>query len=298
MLIVKKIPVLVLLLVFVFLPAFAEETALLPGKTLRVTLAPSFGFQVQEWEGREGAKVMLFNTGLGLGYGVSEWFNVQVLWVPGVNAWSELKATSGTGSYTYGYNSDIFLGLKIGILGPDAPLVKENMRFALAAGLVAPLPVTDGSDWEGAYHLWGTALRLYYDYVFTPLFYLNVYVETAYYPNQRLVGPNYGTRSVDHPLDLNFELDFRFQYPLEEKGMILHWGVPLRFFAAPWINRNDSSKGNERVMRFTPGVFFTASWVKLQFPFDLTLRYEAPLWGKYDMPIHRVSLLGRIYVKF
>lgn len=294
----KKLPVIVLALLPVFgsLPVFAEESSLLAGRTLRLTLAPSFGFQIQEWEGREGAKVMLFNAGMGLEYGVSEWFNAQVLWVPGVNAWSELKADGG-GSSTYGYLPDLFLGLKLGIIGQDAPVVKENMRFSVAAGVKTPLPSTDGSDLEGDYHLWGSALRLYYDYVFSPLFYLNTYVEAVYYPDQRVIGPNYATRSVYHPLDLRFQLDFRFRRALEEKGVELHWGLPLTFFVAPWINRNDKAGGMESVMHFTPGLFFTAFWPSMKYPFDVSLRYEAPVWGKYELPIHRVSLVGRIYFK-
>ena len=270
---------------------FAEEAELLPESTLRLTIAPAFGFQVQEWTGSGDDKVMLFNTGMGLEYGVNNWLGAQVLWVPGVNAWSKLD------NGTYGLFSDFFLGIKAGIIGPGAPVNKTNMRFSLAGGINAPLPSSSGSTREGDYHLWGSALRLYYDYIFSPLFYLNAYIETVYYPRQRLVGPNYGTRSVNHPLDLTFELDSRFRYPLEERGLVLHWGIPLTVNVSPWLNREDEAGGMETAYNFSVGAFFTVTFAELKFPLDLTLRYSAPVLGQYEQPVHRVTLLGRLNFK-
>ncbi|MDR2480427.1 MAG: hypothetical protein LBD48_14110 [Treponema sp.] len=270
---------------------FAEEAELLPESTLRLTIAPSFGFQVQEWEGSGDDTVMLFNTGLGLEYGVNNWLSAQVLWIPGVNAWSKLDGGK------YGLFSDVFLGIKTGIIGSGAPVDNSAMRLSLAGGITAPLPSSKGSTREGDYHLWGSVLRLYYDYIFSPLFYLNAFAEMVYFPSQRLIGPNYGTRSVNHPLDCTFELDSRFRYPLEDKGLVLHWGIPLTFRLAPWLNRNDEEYGMESAYNFSVGAFFTVTFAELKFPLDLTLRYSAPVAGQYEQPVHRVSLLGRLNFK-
>jgi hypothetical protein len=42
------------------------------------------------------------------------------------------------------------------------------------------------------------------------------------------------------------------------------------------------------------GVFFTAAFVRMKYPFDITVKYDAPVIGKNDRPVHMVSLLGRV----
>jgi hypothetical protein len=269
--------------------ALAEEAELAPAQTLCITLSSYFGSQLQEWEGSAAGKVTAVNAGLGIEYSVTDWLTAQALWIPGINAWSRMD-----GGGKYGLLSDIYGGFKIGIIGEASPAQREDMRLTLGAGIIAPLPSTNSSAREGDRHLWGSALKVYYDYIFADFFYLNAYAEAVFYPNQRYEGPNYSTRSVFHPLDLSFELEPRFKHEIGN-GVALHWGLPLNFFAAPWQNRNDeAAKGAE--LRFTPGAFFTASFTGIKLPFDVSLRYAAPAWGKYVQPVHRVELSARLYV--
>jgi hypothetical protein len=279
-----------LLLCFCLGFAWAEETELVPSRTIRLSLAPSFGFQLQKWEGLDAEKVMAFNTGLGLEYSVNDWIGVQALWIPGVNAWS---STENGG--TYGLLSDIYGGPKFSMIGSASPIKREDMRLAIAAGLIMPLPSTDSSGFEGDRHLWGSSLEVYFDYIFTEVFYLNLYTQMVFYPDQRYIGPNYFTRSVFHPLDLSFELEPRFRHEAGN-GVVLHWGLPVNFSVAPWLNYNDADReGTELCL--SAGAFFTASFTSPRVPFDISARYTAPAWGRYVQPVHRVDLTGRIYFK-
>jgi hypothetical protein len=276
---------------------YGEEAALVPEKTLRLSVAPSFGFQVQEWydEAESAGKVMVFNTGAALEYGVTGWLTAQALWIPGINLWSDMKwDTEPDPEEKYGLFMDPFLGLKIGILGEDALIEDARMRFSLAAGVKAPMAATEA--WEGDRHLWGSSLRAYYDYVVTPLYYLNLYLELVYFPEQWTDNPNYSSRTVDHPLEITMELDNRFRYPLDGGDMVLHWGVPLTYSIAPWADRNQGDEGMKPQYSFSLGAFFMLSFVKMALPFDLSLRYAAPLSGKNEQPIQRVTLMGRVYI--
>jgi len=269
-------------------PAGAEETRQVSSGTLRLTIAPSFGFQVQKFDSPDTGKVMAVSAGMGLEYGATDWFCAQALWLPGINAWSKMDGG------TYGRFSDAFLGMKFGIIGENALVVRDNYRLAIAAGVITPLPSTDGSDHEGDYHLWGTALQFFYDRIVTPLFYLNLYAEFIYFPDQRLIGPNFTTRSVYHPLDMTYEADFRFRYAVQDKNMVLNWGFPQTIFFSPWINRNDPN-AMDTMVTVTTGLFFTASFTGFKVPFDISLIYKAPILGRNVQPVQRLSILGRLY---
>ena len=285
----KIIFALTLLLAFSIYFTHAAETELVGDRTMRISFAPSFGLQIQEWEGMEVGKVMNVSLGLGVEYGINNWFSVQALWFPGVNAWSDYD------NGDYGFFSDGFIGFKAAIMGNQGFISHDMHRVAVGAGLKTPLPSRTDSAREGDKHLWGSAFQAYYDIMIVPLFYLNFFTEFVVYPDQRLKGPNYTTRSVKHPLDITFEIDSRFKYEILGKGVTLHWGIPLTLFVSPWINRNDAN-AEETQLSFTPGVFFTASFTDYKVPFDISVRYTAPVVGLAIEPIHRVSLLGRIYI--
>jgi hypothetical protein len=270
-------------------PAFGEEAELVPERDLRITLSPAAGIQIGEWEKLTGGKTTLFNIGAGLEYGVRDWVSAQVLWLPGVNVWSTMED-----DMRYGYFSDMFLGGKVGILGSRALIKRDDMRLSAAVGIRAPFPSKDGADREGDHHLWGTALRIYYDYIFTRLFYLNGYAEGVYYPEQMAHTPNFSEGAVDHPLDFTVELEPRFRYELPAAGMELHWGMPLKYRMAPWINREGIDFEQEMMHRFSLGVFFRVAFVGMDFPFDIAVRYEAPAAGMNEQPLHEVGLTGRV----
>jgi hypothetical protein len=280
-------------LILVLGSARAEETALVPKDKLRFTIAPSFGFQLQEWDWTNVAtnKVMLFNAGLGVEYAPADWINAQLFWLPGVNVWSRIDGGS------YGRFSDIFLGFKAGILAGDAALFEnekfKNINLSAALGIKIPLPATGGSR-EPDQHLWGSVVRVYFDYIFNPLFTLNMFVEGIYYPRQYADTPNFISGTVGHYLDLRGELEGRFQYPLQKAGLVLYWGVPLSLFVAPVYNALDPSAG--RQMAFSAGAYFGLAFSRAPVPLEVFVKYSAPIAGTNDQPIHRISLIGRVSV--
>ena len=268
--------------------AFAEEATLIPGRTLRVSFAPaSFGFQVQkwDWEGVSNEKVFALGMGLGLEYGPSGWINFQLLWFPGINVFSSIPGGK------YGLMTDMFLGTKIGILGKGALVESEKLRFSLSPGMKMPLGGFNASGKantlrEPDQHLWGSALRLYFDYIASPWFFVNTYLEGIFYPLQWSYNPLFKTNLVNHFLDITTEVKMHFQFALK-KGIVLKTGIPLTFFAAPMMNSRDSNAKDSQLC-FGSGLYFGMVFPKL---IDFTIRYHAPIVGKNTEPVHRIDLL-------
>jgi hypothetical protein len=286
-----------LLLALALFPAAGEEAELLPAGNLRAHLAPLAGFQVQEWEGWvEGGKTTLFNIGMGIEYGVKDWINIQALWMPGVNAWSSME--DGT---EYGYFNDMFIGGKAGIFGPSGLVKSNKMRLSAALGIKVPFPPKNEETQEGDHHLWGSVLRVYCDYIFTGVFSLTGYLEGVYYPRQMTNMRNFFNGAAYHPLDITVELEPRFRHKLAEQGMELRWGLPVTYMVSPWYDYDGlgfsgelGDKMKEPVHRFSVGAFFTAAFVRMAYPFDITVKYTAPVAGRNARPIHQVSLIGRV----
>jgi hypothetical protein len=288
----KKILFSVLCVLLIGAAAFAADATLLGENTLRFTLAPAFGFQVQEWDWEKVPtdKAMFFNIGLGAEYGVTNWIGAELLWIPGVNAWSKIEGGK------YGLFNDIYFGVKGGIMGPGALIPLDGMRFSAALGLLGPMPVVgDDVVREPDDHLWGTVLKLYYDYIPSPMFTLDVLLETAIYPNQYGSAPNWEEGMVKHYADIGFELEGRFTHPIEGKGFTIYWGIPVRMNLSPVMNDNDADAGELRYS-LAPGLYFGMGFEKTPVPIEWYLKYSAPVIGLNDQPVHLVSLLGRVSI--
>ena len=270
--------------------AFAEEAALVSDHALRITLVPSFGYQIQEWEWEGGVsseKVMLASVGIGLEYGPADWINFQLFWIQGYNVYSEIADGD------YGSMTDLFLGVKIGLWGESALIQSEKIRFSFAPGIKVPLGgfnTVDQADTvrEPDQHLWGSALRLYIDYVINPLFFVNVYLEGIYYPKQWTYNPAYKTHLVNHLVDITPEIEVHFRYPLQNKNIALKAGLSASFFIAPIMNSNDDDATSQ--YRFCGGAYFGAEFGP---SFDLMVSYLFPVAGKNTEPVHLASLVAR-----
>ena len=282
--------ILAVLLVLITGAAFAEEATLIPANTTRITVAPSYGMQFEEWdwEGVSNKKVSLFNLGLGVEYGPSDWINLQVLWVPGVNLWSKIDGGD------YGRMSDLFVGFKTAILGKGALFDSDKLRFSVAPGMKMPVASFNAKEKadtirEPDQHLWGSALRLSFDYITNPFSFINFYLEGVFYPSQWTDNPAYKTNMVKHYVDINAEMEVHFHYPLEN-GIVLKGGVPFTLFAAPVMNANDEKSYSQ--YRLGSGAYFGAVFPGT--PLELLIRYSAPFMGKNAEPLHRVSLIARL----
>jgi hypothetical protein len=154
---------------------------------------------------------------------------------------------------------------------------------------------TEDSLREPSLHLWGTSLRVYFDYLINPMFTVNAYLEGIYYPWQYADAPHFTQGAVSHYLDITTEVEGRFQYPLPDSGLVLMGGIPINFFIAPVYNALDSYAPDMQY-RFSVGAWFGVTFTNTPVPIDVFLKYTAPLVGENDQGVHKISLVGRVTI--
>jgi len=327
----KKALILLLLAAFV-LPVFADDALVMPKGVFRFWVAPNYGMADKKFDD-DGKKVDIdiptvavsdgvkfFNLALALEYGVTDWITAAVQWVPGWTLWSTMgfddvvipgPTTLYLSQATLGSFGDLFVGAKVQIVGPKAPVQNSDMRFAAAAGVKVPMPGAGQINFPGDFlvnesvvmaeidhHLWGMGVRLYYDYIINPNFFINLYNETILYPEQKVKkSVNFGDDSkVAYGYDLTFELEPQYQMPLDN-GIILKAGLPFTYAMAPETKIDGTGQDNASYL-FSIGPNVAAFFTKAFLPFELELQYKLPLMGKTSFAMHVVSLQGKFYLKF
>ena len=183
---------------------FADDAKVMPALVGRLYAAPIFSFAPGyydddgNYESFSGGSVRLFNLGFALEFGILNWLTAAVQWVPGWTPWSDITPAVDlpfAGDYNTNGFGDIFAGAKIQLIGANAPLKSSMLRFALAPGVIIPLP---GPDFEKEFnnaaagnnatlnnmdkHVFGAGGRFYFDYVINDKFFINFYNETIFYP--------------------------------------------------------------------------------------------------------------------
>jgi hypothetical protein len=266
--------------------AFGEEAEVIGEHVIRYTQPFYFGFQTGDIED----KSMAIGFGIGLEFGVTDWLNLQLLWNPGL--WGSL------GKDNLGYFSDMFFGIKAFMLGKDALIpILHFMRLSAALGIKMPVfpamysPPEDSK--EPDMRLWGSALRVYGDYIFNKYFYVNAYIEGVYYPSQWSDNSAYNSYVVEHNLDFTGEIEARFIVPFDS-GVTIKGGLFGRYFYAPFLNAANENSGDQ--YNLSAGTHFDILFRNLANPIEISVGYVAPILGRNINPIHRVSLTFRIYV--
>ena len=139
-------------------------------------------------------------------YGVNDWITAAVQWTPALAAWSDVDKTldvpvaiGGAGPSSSSVNgnglADIFVGAKILLVGEKAPVKNDMFYFAVAPGIIVPLP---GPDYEKMYqnyqtgkavtaqnadnHVFGLGARFWLDVLPFENFITHLYSEFKYYP--------------------------------------------------------------------------------------------------------------------
>jgi hypothetical protein len=294
-----KTPAALLLFAACVFTAYPEDAFIVPQDILRLTIAPSYNFADRAWGGdwKPGNQPRYFNVGLALEYGLSGWISAFADWTPGVNLWSSIKPLT-TGGGKMGYFADAFLGIKLGILGSEAPLKTEKMRFSAALGVHEAFPSRKNSIYEIDTHLWGLGLRLYYDYIVNPHFFINVYTEFLYNPEQKSDSVNFGKVRVDHPVDMTFEIEPQGSYPLGQTGaVIIKGGLPFTYAASPRSKLKGIGSVDDEKHNFTIGFAVSLRFTDFQFPFEIKLQHRLPVAGKNDFATDSVILSGKVDFK-
>jgi hypothetical protein len=124
---------------------------------------------------------------------------------------------------------------------------------------------------------------------------MNAFLEGSFYPWQYADAPHFAPGAVGHYMDITTELEGRFQYPLPQAGLVLLGGIPLNFFAAPVYNALDVYAPGLQY-RFSTGAWFGVTFTRAPIPIDVFLKYTAPVIGKNDQGVHKLSLAGRFSV--
>ena len=190
---------------------FADDAKVMPLRTGRLSLAPSFTSGFESF-GDNGSRsdsdtLKMFNFGAALEFGVTSWITGAVQWAPGINMYSKVNtqvpnpdnpsvmSSSGVRLLDSG---DLFVGAKVQIFGKEAPIKNDLFRLAFAPGLKIPLQVPDYKEQlDNARkgdrvtagiidnHALATGLRSYFDYIVNDKFFINLYNEVLFYTQKK-----------------------------------------------------------------------------------------------------------------
>ena len=264
--------------IFIFVLLFlcsglsADDALVMPARTGRVYVVPSFSFATgtSDDEGEyfrfDDGNVQVFNLGFALEYGVTNWITAAVQWTPGWTPWSDIGAASGfDNSNTNGF-ADIFAGVKLQLIGAQAPFRSERVRFAIAPGAVIPLPGPDFTEeFNNAMagneatlsgmdkHVFAAGARLNFDLIFNRNFFVNLHTESIFYPltqDLNKAGAEFhGVKSglaatMGNPLIMNVDGEVNFKYKLKFEiepvfttgignGVNFSVGLPMTYTFSP-----------------------------------------------------------------
>jgi len=212
----KKI-ILVLVLLALVMPAFADEATVLPAGVLRTYIVPVYSFATQKYDAEGDAqdislesipveKVTLFNLGGAIEYGVNDWISAAVQWTPGqtfttkfdIDSTVPIESTIEENLTAKG-PAEVFVGAKFQIVGPKAPVKNEMFRIAAATGVMVPAAFNYDAEQELANFIaltggsatatnagvtknaFGLGGRFYADYVINKMFFFNLYSQFKYF---------------------------------------------------------------------------------------------------------------------
>lgn len=320
----KKIVIGVLLLALAA-AVFADDALVLPKGVLRVYLTGAYAFFNQEWDadGEKGDlstiladSASAINLGGAAEFGVTDWISAAVQWAPGWNVSSAIDG--GVGPYanlllTGPYN--VFVGAKVQVIGPKAPVANEKIRLAAATGVKVPTKFPDadywaeqaaalggGDEWHAGYNdkpLWGIGARGYFDYVLNKMFYMNLYSEFIYYLGT-LKGTEYSVATAADPREYNLGYDLTVEAEphfetMFGNGMRLGVGVPVTFSYSPEVKIDDTAVDNTEsyVLSVAPNVSLFLT--KFVLPIEFKLGYTLPLVGDNAFATNTVVLQIKAY---
>jgi len=344
----RRLIVLVALLAFLAAPVYAEGDGakVLPAGVLRTTFAPTYAFYGDTFKrdfgvGREiGDQVRFFNLGLALEYGVTDWITAAVEWNPGWTIWSYVDTAFQFDQEPRLHRFfDMFAGAKLQVIGENAPVPRSDMRLAFAPGIKFPLgyPDWDGQHGDGFREVsedpfilyspdtnqLGLGMRLYYDYIFSASWWINLfgegvlYVMDGYAPDMTAyfkVEADGVEDEFDRRWDVELEIEPHFETPM---GTGLRFGasLPVKIAYAPEITlegvKLSEWEGDVAGRAFDypdigpiTGPFATLSvgpTVRLiarpegKSPLEFVLKYTAPVAGLNAPTSHTISLQVRNY---
>ena len=266
----RKLLIIFVIIILAGTAAYGEEAALVPEGNLRLSFIQNPGF---------AGKDLLVNWKLGAEYATADWLNLQLLWNP------RLRPDLCSGS--------LYFGIKNYIMGDGAlvPVAAQWLRLSAALGILIPPPDPQPTLRDQDQMLWGSALRLYSDFLINRYFYINLFFEGDFYPPQRADSDVFQGELVRHYLDLTGELELNFETPLAN-GIVLKYGAPVRFFYAPYMNASDEYAGSQYCL--STGAYVGLKPPEGEPPMEIYFRYNAHLLGQNMKQAHYISFILRV----
>lgn len=301
--------------------AFADDASVLPAGVGRFYVANTYAFANSSFDvdGKlndipaGGGAIKVYNLGLALEYGVTDWISAAIQWAPGVNLWTERDATIFGSDTNLAGLADIFAGAKILIVGEKAPVQNSSIRFALAPGVKIPLPGTDMQEQyaligtgdpvtvaQADKHVFALGARAYFDYIINKMFFMNLYSEFTYYPlegDYQDVSPMpTSTSKIAYGYQLILEAEPHFDYMLD--GAKLSAGLPVTYVMTPNTKIDDVEQTDTAtsVLKIAPSV--SALLTKTPLPLEFKLGYSLPLMGVNTPATNSITFQAKAYFKF
>jgi len=300
---------------------FAEDAKVLPARVLRLTTAPTYGFETGEWDqastyvesvANDGS-LQAFNLGFALEYGITDFLTAAIQWTPGVNLWSKIDRP--VSMHVNGF-FDLFAGAKVQMVGQKGFISNETIRFAVAPGIKIPTPGANfakelenfnaGKSFQPVdvdTKTVGFGGRLYFDYVINSNFFINAYVEgTTYLERKNYVRSlelAFSNFSVDYKpgTEFTFELEPQVEFPLGD-AISFSAGLPLRYEMVGDM-RIDGSVVRQSGVSLVSIVPNISLFLKEAFiPTEIGLQYTLPLSGINNRAMHAVTITIKNYLKF
>jgi len=314
--------------------AVADDALVLPAKVIRVYATGAYATVTQKYDASGTAQAMTSNNNITAGnvgaaveFGVTDWITAAAQWGPGYNFYSKIDNAAHA---NLADAADLFVGAKLQIVGPKAPIQNDMIRFAIAPGVKFPLGTV---DWKTQYanytstkdflasaadkHALAVGGRAYLDYVINKMFFLNLYSQFLYYPiavnviDTGLSG--YGTVSgyqVPYPTynptynygyALTLEFEPHFDYAIGE-GLNFSAGLPVTYSLTPVTTVSGDSLHPliapvaTNLLSIGPNVSIMT--LKTLLPLQLKVGYTLPLMGMNSNATNSLVLQFKVYAKF
>lgn len=315
--------VLTLLLVLTILaPAFADDAKVLPKGVFRTyfVFASDSSDEAYDPDGekQDSAEMSSLSLGVAVEYGVTDQISAAVQWTPAYifNSKIDPSPLSGApfflpGDVNFDGLADLFVGAKAQILGPDGFVPNEALRFALALGVMIPL---DNPDWDEettaalggedykisspSKQAIGLGFRLYFDYILSKMFFLNLYNETIFYLPTEQAGILTPTTEVEYKYGYKatFEFEPHFEYPLGD-GFTVSAGLPATFVMTPESKEDGVGMDDAAyILKLNPNV--SAFIMTPILPIEVKASYAFPLLGKNQSASSTLVFQLKAYLKF
>jgi hypothetical protein len=276
---------------------FGEAARLPTAKTGKSETSFGFSFFPQVWDDsgdkEDISKAHVITVGERIEYSFTGYLSGVFDWSPGENILSstdDSKNPAAKGAH------DITLGIRVQIIGLNAPVKQEHFRLTVAPQVIIPFPNINLPFWKigtgdkRGNNAWGFGGNVSFDTDITEQFFLNLYGEFYAYPIENKV-------KVKHSWGAAFEIEPHFETRLTG-GMGLRIGLPVRYALGPEKKINGLDSGlDSHLLSVSPvlAIHFDNiiptlfNWGKRN-PLELSLQYTLPILGKNTAALHTVVL--------